>query len=207
GILTESYRITTPTGKSFELGLTSFASMTRSELYVCRYEVITADFSEPIELSHKLNQQFSVNKTDDPRVASKNHQLEKEQMGAYQVWTAPNSQKQIAIRLHQEKQYLTVGEPSTSIFQVKLLQRFGETPFEQKVDEFSVLLKEQADYYRSFWQASDIQIVGDDYLQKGIRFNLFHLNQGAGRDGKTNFAAKGLTGEGYEGHYFWDTVM
>lgn len=207
GILTESYRITTPTGKSFELGLTSFASMTRSELYVCRYEVITADFSEPIELSHTLNQQFSVNKTDDPRVASKNHQLEKEQMGAYQVWTAPNSQKQIAIRLHQEKQYLTVGEPSTSIFQVKLLQRFGETPFEQKVDEFSVLLKEQADYYRSFWQASDIQIVGDDYLQKGIRFNLFHLNQGAGRDGKTNFAAKGLTGEGYEGHYFWDTEM
>ncbi|MFP9084332.1 glycoside hydrolase family 65 protein, partial [Enterococcus faecalis] len=85
------------------LGLTSFASMTRSELYVCRYEVITADFSEPIELSHTLNQQFSVNKTDDPRVASKNHQLEKEQMGAYQVWTAPNSQKQIAIRLHQEK--------------------------------------------------------------------------------------------------------
>ena len=81
-------------------------------------------------------------------------------MGAYQVWTAPNSQKQIAIRLHQEKQYLTVGEPSTSIFQVKLLQKFGETPFEQKVDEFSVLLKEQADYYRSFWQASDIQIVG-----------------------------------------------
>lgn len=87
------------------------------------------------------------------------------------------------------------------------MQRIGETPFQQSVDKFSVLLKEQADYYQSFWQASDIQIVGDDYLQKGIRFNLFHLNQGAGRDGKTNFAAKGLTGEGYEGHYFWDTEM
>jgi alpha,alpha-trehalose phosphorylase len=28
--------------------------------------------------------------------------------------------------------------------------------------------------------------------------------QAAGRDGLTNAAAKGLTGEGYEGHYFWD---
>jgi len=33
------------------------------------------------------------------------------------------------------------------------------------------------------------------------------LNQDAGRDGKTNFAAKGLTGEGYEGHCFWVTEM
>jgi alpha,alpha-trehalose phosphorylase len=28
-----------------------------------------------------------------------------------------------------------------------------------------------------------------------------------GRDGKSNISAKGLTGEGYEGHYFWDTEM
>ena len=38
-----------------------------------------------------------------------------------------------------------------------------------------------------------------------MRFNLFHVFQSAGRDGKTNIAAKGLTGEGYESHTFWDT--
>src|SRR5450759_3056116 len=26
----------------------------------------------------------------------------------------------------------------------------------------------------------------------------------SGRDGRTSIAAKGLSGEGYEGHYFWD---
>ena len=31
--------------------------------------------------------------------------------------------------------------------------------------------------------------------------------QAAGRDGKTGMGAKGLSGEGYEGHYFWDTEM
>lgn len=36
---------------------------------------------------------------------------------------------------------------------------------------------------------------------------MFHLNQAAGRTGLTNIAAKGLTGDGYEGHYFWDTEM
>ncbi|MEG0497266.1 MAG: glycosyl hydrolase family 65 protein [Carnobacterium sp.] len=59
----------------------------------------------------------------------------------------------------------------------------------------------------SFWNKSDIQIKGDNLLQKGLRFNLFHLNQAAGRDGLTNIPAKGLTGDGYEGHYFWDTEM
>ncbi|MFR6466933.1 MAG: hypothetical protein ACLUO5_06400 [Ruminococcus sp.] len=28
-----------------------------------------------------------------------------------------------------------------------------------------------------------------------------------GRDGRTGMGAKGLSGEGYEGHYFWDTEM
>ncbi|MGX7264824.1 glycoside hydrolase family 65 protein [Enterococcus crotali] len=69
------------------------------------------------------------------------------------------------------------------------------------------LVKEQVQHFSDFWQASDIEITGDPILQKGIRFNLFHLYQNAGRDGLTNFAAKGLTGEGYEGHYFWDTEM
>ncbi|HCD10322.1 MAG TPA: hypothetical protein DEQ01_08350, partial [Thermoanaerobacter sp.] len=51
----------------------------------------------------------------------------------------------------------------------------------------------------------DVIIEGDKALQQGIRFNEFHLLQSVGRDGKTNIAAKGLTGEGYEGHYFWDS--
>lgn len=56
-----------------------------------------------------------------------------------------------------------------------------------------------------FWEVADIVVEGDDALQQGLRFNAYHLFQSVGRDGKTNIAAKGITGEGYEGHYFWDT--
>jgi len=72
---------------------------------------------------------------------------------------------------------------------------------------FEALAAEQAAYLGAFWNDADVGIEGDDALQQGVRFNQFHLLQSAGRDGKTNIAAKGVTGEGYEGHYFWDTEV
>jgi alpha,alpha-trehalose phosphorylase len=76
---------------------------------------------------------------------------------------------------------------------------------------FDALAESQAAYMRQFWNGADITISGEDEeaeaLQQGIRFNMFHLLGAAGKDGRTNIGAKGLTGEGYEGHYFWDTEM
>ncbi len=70
---------------------------------------------------------------------------------------------------------------------------------------FDALVNAQESYMARFWTSSGIFVEGDDALLQGLRFNMFHLLQSAGRDGRTNIAAKGLTGEGYEGHYFWDT--
>lgn len=82
-----------------------------------------------------------------------------------------------------------------------------DTLLRVKEEGFNKLEDEQIQFLHSFWQDSDIEIVGDDMLQQGIRFNIFHLLQSVGRDGRTNIAAKGLTGEGYGGHYFWDTEI
>lgn len=65
----------------------------------------------------------------------------------------------------------------------------------------------QRAYMESFWKNADVTVDGDDALVQGLRFNLFHIMQAAGRDGRTGMGAKGLSGEGYEGHYFWDTEM
>ena len=72
---------------------------------------------------------------------------------------------------------------------------------------FDGLVDEQQAELERFWSVSDVEIDGDGALQQGVRFNLFSLFQSAGRDGRTSLAAKGLTGEGYEGHYFWDTEI
>jgi alpha,alpha-trehalose phosphorylase len=72
---------------------------------------------------------------------------------------------------------------------------------------FDTLAGEQRAALDAFWAASDVVLDGDGALQQGVRFNLFSLFQSAGRDGRTSLAAKGLTGEGYEGPYFWDTEV
>jgi alpha,alpha-trehalose phosphorylase len=69
---------------------------------------------------------------------------------------------------------------------------------------FASLCSEQKEFLSDFWQHADVEISGDDAIQQGVHFSQFHLLQSIGRDGKTSIAAKGLTGEGYGGHYFWD---
>lgn len=72
---------------------------------------------------------------------------------------------------------------------------------------FDQLLDEQTKACGSFWSGSDISIDGNPGDQLALRFNLFHLYQSVGKDRFSNISAKGLTGEGYEGHYFWDTEI
>ncbi|MFW6281176.1 MAG: glycoside hydrolase family 65 protein, partial [Halanaerobium sp.] len=70
---------------------------------------------------------------------------------------------------------------------------------------FDNLLEEQTEFMQGYWEDTDIIIKGNDALQQGFRFNAFHLLQATGKNGRTSTAAKGLSGEYYEGHYFWDT--
>ncbi|WP_440961817.1 glycoside hydrolase family 65 protein [Paenibacillus nitricinens] len=72
---------------------------------------------------------------------------------------------------------------------------------------FEDMLEQQEQYLADFWKRSDVGIENDSSLQEGIRFNLYQLLQSAGRDAHSNISAKGLSGEGYEGHYFWDTEI
>ncbi|MEH6413997.1 beta-phosphoglucomutase [Pseudomonas sp. CGJS7] len=70
---------------------------------------------------------------------------------------------------------------------------------------FDAIAADQAQALARFWDGADLSIGGDAAAEQALRFNLFHLLQSAGRNGIDGTAAKGLTGEGYEGHYFWDT--
>lgn len=83
----------------------------------------------------------------------------------------------------------------TVIEEVKKAYRIG----------YKELMFRHGKFLKDFWEKADVTIGGDLALQQGIRFNMLQLLQSVGRDGYTNIAAKGLTGEGYEGHYFWDT--
>ncbi len=65
----------------------------------------------------------------------------------------------------------------------------------------------QKEYLKQFWNQTEMKIYGDDGIDRAVSFNIYQLLQSAARDSHCNMAAKGLSGEGYEGHYFWDTEM
>lgn len=71
---------------------------------------------------------------------------------------------------------------------------------------YETALTNNAAYYEKFWAESDIEIEGDEENRQGIRFCIFQLQQTYhGLNATDNIGAKGLTGEAYSGHAFWDT--
>ncbi|MGI6228348.1 MAG: glycoside hydrolase family 65 protein [Christensenellales bacterium] len=77
---------------------------------------------------------------------------------------------------------------------------------ESKAEGYEKAAEKAESYWRKFWSESDIEIEGDAENQQGIRFCIFQLQQTYhGFDPKNNVGAKGLTGEAYSGHAFWDT--
>ncbi len=72
-------------------------------------------------------------------------------------------------------------------------------------DGFASYARQQEAFLTEFWKVGRILIEGDESSEQALQLNIFHLLQSCGRDGSSSMAAKGLTGEGYEGHYFWDT--
>jgi kojibiose phosphorylase len=58
------------------------------------------------------------------------------------------------------------------------------------------------------WSASDVRIDGDDDAQSALRFAVYQLTSAASpEDEHVSIGARGLTGDAYAGHVFWDTEI
>ncbi len=81
---------------------------------------------------------------------------------------------------------------------------------------FQELLVSQEQDMDDFWRRSDVRVrdVREERtkrstveIQQAVRFNLFHILQASARAEDAGVPAKGLTGQAYEGHYFWDSEI
>jgi alpha,alpha-trehalose phosphorylase len=59
----------------------------------------------------------------------------------------------------------------------------------------------------AFWKRSDVVVRGRPAVQQAVRWNLFQVAQATARAEQSGVPAKGVTGSGYGGHYFWDTEI
>jgi alpha,alpha-trehalose phosphorylase len=72
---------------------------------------------------------------------------------------------------------------------------------------YDAIEREHRIHVEAFWRRSDVEIEGAPHVQQAVRFNLFQLLQATARAEGHGVPAKGVTGHGYEGHYFWDTEV
>ncbi|MBT2483240.1 MULTISPECIES: glycoside hydrolase family 65 protein [unclassified Microbacterium] len=75
------------------------------------------------------------------------------------------------------------------------------------VEGIETQFRRQEDWLAAFWERSDVQIGGRDDLQQATRWCLLQLAQASARADGTGVPAKGVSGSGYSGHYFWDTEI
>lgn len=83
----------------------------------------------------------------------------------------------------------------------------------QEVDQanFESTQQHTQQFFTNMWQEADVQITGDLTSQKLSRVNIFHLFVSAESIGKgkldASVGARGLHGEAYRGHVFWDEMF
>ena len=89
----------------------------------------------------------------------------------------------------------------------ELVDRCRRTLDRVRVSGIEREMTRQREWLDDFWERSDVEIPGQPEIQQAVRWNLFQLAQATIRAEGSGVPAKGLTGSGYSGHYFWDTEI
>ncbi len=75
---------------------------------------------------------------------------------------------------------------------------------------FDALLAEHRRAWARRWRGAEVTIVGDPEVARdelAARFSVFHLLAAASSGTEAAVGARGLTGDAYDGHVFWDADM
>jgi HAD superfamily hydrolase (TIGR01509 family) len=80
----------------------------------------------------------------------------------------------------------------------------------KKVKNFSDVFRPHKKAWKAIWNNADIKIIGDRFVQMTARLHIYHLLV-SGSPNNVNidagFTARGLHGEAYRGHIFWDELF
>jgi len=80
----------------------------------------------------------------------------------------------------------------------------------KKPQRYHTLLKSHQKAWEDLWDKFDIKVEGHSFSQRALRFHIFHLLQTASLHRiyvDAGLPARGLHGEAYRGHIFWDELF
>jgi trehalose/maltose hydrolase-like predicted phosphorylase len=87
------------------------------------------------------------------------------------------------------------GDAETARIRAHAAQRMG----------IDALYRAHREAWARRWADADIGITGDAELQRNVRYAMFQLMGAVGITGEAALGARGLSGDGYRGHVFWDS--
>ncbi|MFC5791515.1 glycoside hydrolase family 65 protein [Agromyces tardus] len=114
-----------------------------------------------------------------------------------------HAQRGMPIRLTKTMSYHTARKVPAR----ELADRCDRTLDRAKEVGVEEIFAHQRAWLDDYWTRSDVEIEGEPELQQATRWNLFQLAQATARTDGGGVAAKGVSGSGYGGHYFWDSEI
>lgn len=213
GLLTSVYELLNSDGQAIELTLNSILQQADSHVIGLRYTIKPISYFDEIKVMKHLNTNGDDTETDDPRKSRILRTL------SYSKTQVSDSCELLTVKTQKSQLYVKMAicmqtpleqtirlNQEVTLDAVGLIGNINEN-LSLNIPEFSKIVSDAKLFWQTFWKNSEVKIDGDDSLNQALHYNLFQLTSSTGRDGKTNIPAKGLSGTGYEGHYFWDTEM
>lgn len=215
GVLHSIYKVFNAEDESIQLTLTSVVNQEKGQFVGLRYEISSDKYKGKIKLVKDFELNETAENSDDPRKSrgiktlKYDYILNSKKQKTLKV-TTDNSDLSIEMGLYSNadlNQILSLSSDPIVFDVIAVVGDIDEAISLANSPSFEDIKNESISFWEKFWNQSEVKIHGDDDLDRAIHFNLYQLESSAGRDGKTNISAKGLSGVGYEGHYFWDTEM
>jgi trehalose/maltose hydrolase-like predicted phosphorylase len=109
----------------------------------------------------------------------------------------------VATRVEKMVSFYTSRDPAVSDTLVRAARSAA------RHDEFAASFQRHSAAWHELWRVCDVRVSGDDQVQLLLRVHIAHVLQVCSRhtaDLDAGLPARGLNGEAYRGHVFWDEI-
>jgi alpha,alpha-trehalose phosphorylase len=223
GISYRSYKYFTKSGKTAEISFEHLLSFQHKELRSWTLNIL---YDGEIQILNKIDFIISnMSSKDDPRIAPTQIPLVEVKSARYEseegkiLLETIRSGLKVKVNFKDEGEFnsswtkddegLYIYFKSNGRLKIERMVRYWDSI--RKVNSAFIskeeLYEKQRIYLSEFSKRCSIEFLDNEELDNAMDFMEFHMLQSTTRDVHGNIAAKGLSGEGYEGHYFWDTEI
>src|SRR5699024_4763658 len=209
GVLRRSMIWRTPGGKRVRVTTERMVSFQERHLAIMALEVELLDSDAAVVVSSQL-----LNRQDGEGEFPDNNGPVAVQGGELDPRKGSTFDERVLIPKYQsqpEPERATLGyqvnHSARHVAQVSLAVRCSRSINPWQEVGYSSRVENQREWLGEFWERSAVRIGSQPELQQAARWCIFQPIQASTRAETTGVPAKGLTGAGYGGHYFWDTEI